>query len=162
MSLTSSALAERLNLYRYGSGIFFLPAVPHHVTRLRISNKEVLVHTNHVEMAVAQLEYGVAVTAFINTQPVAVFGFVPIWKGVTESWLLVDDFARTKPVAMTKYGILAHDISKISLGLHRQQITVRIHDERAYKWALALGFREEALMQAYGPDGSDYYLMARF
>ena len=119
-------------------------------------------HANYLESAIAQLQYGIAVTGFLNMQPAGVFGFVPIWKGVTESWLLVDDLARTKPIAFTKYGILAHDISKISQGLHRQQITVRIADKRAYKWALALGFREEAVMRKYGPDGSDYYLMARF
>ena len=162
MSLTSLVLAEKLNQRPFGKGIFFLPAVPHHIERIRISNQEVLIHANYLDTAIAQLQYGVAVTGFIDRAPVAVFGFVPIWQGVAESWLLVDDIARTKPVAMTKYGLWAHDISKISMGLHRQQITVRITDKRAYKWALALGFTQEAVMRAYGPDGSDYYLMARF
>lgn len=162
MSLTSLVLAEKLNQAKYCRNTFFMPAVPHHIERMRISNPEVLVHTNYLEMAMAQLNYGVSVTGFLNMKPAGIFGFVPIWKGVTESWLLVDDIARTRPVAFTKYGILAHDISKISQGLHRQQITVRIADRRAYKWALALGFREEALMRCYGPDRSDYYLMARF
>ena len=162
MSLTSSELAEKLNDRRLGKGIFFMPAVDHHVIRLRISNKEVLAHTNHVGMAIAQLQFGVAVTGFLYSIPACVFGFVPIWKGVAESWMLVDDMARERPLAMTKGGKMAHDIAKISLGLHRQQITVRIDDKRAYKWALALGFREEALMRHYGPDMSDYFLMARF
>jgi len=63
---------------------------------------------------------------------------------------------------MTKYGIAVQDIAKISLGLHRTQITVRMTDKRAYKWALALGFRQEGVMSKYGPDCIDYILMARF
>lgn len=162
MNSTSLVLAEYLNQHQYGKHIFFLPAVAHHVRKLNIANPEVLIHSNYLDVAIEQLEYSLAVTAFYGKDPVAVFGFVPIWEGVAESWLMVDDLARTQPIAMTKYAILAHDISKISMGLHRQQITVRISDKRAYKWAFTLGFETEAIMKSYGPDKSDYYLMARF
>lgn len=161
-NLTSSQLAEKLNQRGVRRGIFFMPAVEHHVQRINISNEEVLVHEDYQATVLDQLRMGPAVTAFADLKPVAVFGFVPIWNGLAEAWLLVDNQARKYPIAMTKYGKAVQDIAKISLGLHRIQITVRIMDKRAYKWALALGFKEEAVMSKYGPDQVDYILMARF
>jgi len=162
MTLTSLGLSDQLNQRRLSSGVFFLPAVKDHLNRMTISNEEVLVHTNHKDIVMDQIGFGPTVTAFCGLDPVAMFGFVPIWEGVAESWLLADNEARKKPLALTKYGIAAHDIAKISMGLHRLQITVRITDNRAVKWAFALGFKNEAIMKKYGPDQVDYYLMARF
>ncbi len=53
------------------------------------------------------------------------------------------------------------DIAAISMGLHRIQLTIRTTDKRAEKWALAIGFQQEAVMRKYGPDGVDYLLMSR-
>jgi hypothetical protein len=161
-TLTSSQLAEKLNQQGVRRGVFFMPAVDNHVERVIISNEEVLIHEDYLPSILAQLRMGPAVTAFVDLKPVAIFGFIPVWSGVAEAWLVVDNHARKYPVAMTKYGIAVQDIAKISLGLHRTQITVRMTDKRAYKWALALGFRQEGVMSKYGPDGIDYILMARF
>lgn len=161
MTLTFSQLADKLNALRLAKGVFFLPAVPEHLERIQISNPEVLVHTNYTSIVATQIINCPAVTAFYDVTPVAIFGFVTLWNGVTESWLVADDNVRKRPLVLTKYAIHAHDIAKISMGLHRQQITVKITDMRAYKWALALGFEVEATMRKYGPDGTDYYLMAR-
>jgi hypothetical protein len=162
MILTSSELCEQLNRLKLAKGFFFLPSIQDHIDRLEIVNEELLVHTNYKDIVSSQIEYGPAITVFYDTTPVAMFGFVLIWHGVAESWLVTDDLVRSRPVGLTKYGIAAHDIAKISLGLHRQQITVRITDKRAFKWALALGFKLETVMHMYGPDKVDYCLMTRF
>jgi hypothetical protein len=162
MTLTSLGLSDQLNQLKLSKGVFFLPAVKDHLNRMTISNEEVLVHTDHKEIIMEQIDYGPTVTAFFGLDPVAMFGFVPIWEGVAESWLVADNGVRTRPLTLTKYGIAAHDIAKISMGLHRLQITVRITDNRAMKWAFALGFENEVIMKKYGPDQVDYYLMARF
>lgn len=114
-----------------------------------------------VEVFDQQEQMGAAVTAFVYNQPAAIFGFVSIWKGVAEAWLVADDVMRSMPVTFTKAAIQTLDISAISMGLHRTQITVRSTDTRAYKWASAVGFKEECLMRKYGTDGVDYFLMAR-
>jgi hypothetical protein len=41
------------------------------------------------------------------------------------------------------------------------QLNVRCSDQRAFRWAKAIGFEPEAKMRRYGPDGSDFYLMSR-
>lgn len=114
-----------------------------------------------IEVFDQQEQMGAAVTAFVYNEPAAIFGFVSIWKGVAEAWLVADDVMRSMPVTFTKSAKQVLDISAISMGLHRTQITVRSTDTRAYKWASAVGFNEECLMRKYGTDGVDYFLMAR-
>ena len=163
--LTSSALAEHLNQANRRRGVFFMPFAPHHVDRISIESQEVLVLTDQNgarDILYAQSQMGPAVTGFIGTKPAAVFGFVSIWQGVSEAWLIADRSARAMPMTLTRMGIRVMDIAKISMGLHRVQITVRTTDKRAHNWALAIGFQEECVMRKYGPDGIDYFLMARY
>lgn len=113
-------------------------------------------------MLETQAEYGFAFTCFLNGEPAACFGCSLLWDGVGEMWSVIGDIARTKPIAMTKVGIAFTDISYISLGLHRLQITVKTDDKRAMSWARAIGFISEGTLKAYGMDKQDYNIMAKF
>ena len=160
----SLQLAEKLNDNRRRTGLFFMPFHKNHAARIDIKSEEVLVVANReeaIDVFDQQEQMGAAVTAFVYNQPAAIFGFVSIWKGVAEAWLEADDVMRSMPVTFTKSAKQVLDISAISMGLHRTQITVRSTDTRAYKWASAVGFKEECLMRKYGTDGVDYFLMAR-
>ena len=108
-----------------------------------------------------QAEHGFAFTAFLYGKPVASFGVALIWNGVGEMWAVIGDTARTKPFAMTKIGILFADMAEISLGLHRLQITVKTSDNRAVRWARAIGFISEGTLKAYSEDKEDYEMMSR-
>ena len=163
-TLMSLQLAEKLNDNRRRTGLFFMPFHKYHAARIDIKSEEVLVVANReeaIDVFDQQEQMGAAVTAFVYNQPAAIFGFVSIWKGVAEAWLVADDVMRSMPVTFTKSAKQVLDISAISMGLHRTQITVRSTDTRAYKWASAVGFKEECLMRKYGTDGVDYFLMAR-
>lgn len=162
--MMSLQLAEKLNDNRRRTGLFFMPFHKNHASRINIKSEEVLVVANReeaIDVFDQQEQMGAAVTAFVYNQPAAIFGFVSIWKGVAEAWLVADDVMRSMPVTFTKSAKQVLDISAISMGLHRTQITVRSTDTRAYKWASAVGFKEECLMRKYGTDGVDYFLMAR-
>lgn len=112
-------------------------------------------------MLESQAEYGFAVTCFLYDEPVACFGTTLLWSGVGEMWSVIGEIARAKPIAMTKVGMSFADISEIALGLHRLQITVKTSDNRAIKWARAIGFISECTMQQYGEDKDDFDLMVR-
>jgi hypothetical protein len=112
-------------------------------------------------MLEAQAANGLAITAYLNGQPVACFGCTLLWDGVGEMWSVIGDKARTHPIAMTKIGIAFADICKLSLGLHRLQITVKTSDKRAMSWAKAIGFISECTMKAYSTDKLDYDLMVK-
>jgi hypothetical protein len=163
-TLTSSALAERLNQTNKRRGVFFMPFAPTHIQRINVETEDVLVVANKDEvesLITAQASMGPAVTVFMNAEPVAVFGFVSIWPGVSEAWLVPDERLRSIPMTLTRIGKKVMDIAKISMGLHRIQLTVRTTDKRAERWAYAIGFSQEAVMRKYGPDGIDYFLMSR-
>ena len=135
-----------------------------HAERIVVQSEEVTVLTNQhsvVEMMENQSYLGPAVTAFLDLKPIGVFGFVVIWNGVAEAWLMPDERLRTIPVTLTRIGKKVMDIAMISMGLHRIQLTVRTTDKRAERWAYAIGFQQEAVMRKYGTDGVDYFLMSR-
>jgi len=108
-----------------------------------------------------QSNYGFAITCLLHGKPVAVFGCCLLWEGVGEMWSVIGDTARNKPIATTKIGIAFTDICKLSMGLHRLQITVKTTDLRAIRWAGAIGFISESTMKQYSMDKYDYDLMVR-
>ncbi len=93
-------------------------------------------------------------------KPIAVFGTVNIWAGVEEGWFLLEEEFREYRYLMTRAGKLFVRLKFQDDSLHRLQITVRCDDNRAFKWAKAIGFQQEGVMRKYGPDGSDFYIMA--
>ncbi len=162
MSLLPVDLINREAVYH--PGVVFLPFHMEHLERIKVTQPEVLALSKAVNMKTmirAQSEMGVAITAFLYGTPVAIFGCVLCWEGVGEMWMIIDERARTVPVALTKSALRLCDIFEIYLRLHRLQITVRKDDRRAVRWAQRLGFNAEGLMLKYGPDQSDFYLMAR-
>ncbi len=141
-----------------------MPFSPAHVDRIKVDAEEVLVVARPDEikdLLTTQAGMGGAVTAFLNMEPIAIFGFVSIWKGVAETWLVPDEKVRKIPVTLTRVGDKVMDIAMISMGLHRIQLTVRTTDKRAEKWAYAIGFKCDGVLRKYGVDGIDYLMMSR-
>ena len=94
-------------------------------------------------------------------KPICMFGVVPLWPGVGETWLITDvsmsDHAR--PFHYTARIMLARFMSELQLV--RLQISVHAQNVRGYKWAQSVKFNDEGLMKNFGPDGNDFYMMAR-
>ena len=146
-------------------GMYYLPFVPEHFDHLDFNQKELSVLSKGYDiksMISQQAEMGTAFTAFRYNRPIAVVGVVFIWKGVGEMWSVLDNQAKDIPATMVRVGIDFSDIAMRYLCLHRLQITVRTDDSRAIRYAQAIGFKTECVMQKYGPDQIDYLLMTRF
>lgn len=107
-----------------------------------------------------QAAAGEAITVLHHDIPVAVFGLVPIWKGLAELWFIPDEALRRFPIFMLRSARAFIDISAISYDLHRQQITVRCDDKRAIRFAKAIGFSNEGTLAKYGPDQADFFMMS--
>jgi hypothetical protein len=110
---------------------------------------------------IAQASMGTAITALVDSKPVAIFGCVQLWPGNAEFWSVLSSKAKSYPIHMTKIAKLFMDVAEQSLRLHRLQITVRCDNEAAVRWAHALGFEIEGLMRMYLPDHGDAYIMGR-
>jgi hypothetical protein len=146
-------------------GMYYLPFVPEHFDHLDFDHKEisVLSHVYDIKSMVSQqAQMGVAFTAFRGGKAIAVLGVVNIWPGVGEMWSIFDNQAREIPATALRTGRSFGDIAIRYLQLHRLQITVRTDDNRAFRYAEAIGFKTESVMRKYGPDQVDYLLMARF
>ena len=146
-------------------GVFYLPFAPEHFDHLDFDHKELSVLSKGYDvksMIAQQAELGTAFTAFRYGRPIAVVGIVFIWKGVGELWSVFDNQARDIPSTMLRAAIDFSDIAMRYLCLHRLQITVRTDDNRAIRYAQAIGFKSECVMKKFGPDQIDYLLMARF
>lgn len=93
---------------------------------------------------------------------VCCFGLRDMWPGLVELWLLpgegIDRHVRTLLVGAR--AILKDVISDSDI--RRVQIAVKVEHEAAFRFAKALGFEVECILRKYGPEGADYYSMARF
>ena len=141
--------------------------VPFHPAHAKVMNIEDI-HTQTLSKGVdvqgmleLQSKLGTAITAYLHGRPVACFGYVKLWEGVAEMWLLIEERGRQFGKSLTRGAIGFRDYAVITENLHRLQITVRCGDIRAVAWAQAIGFKQECRMPGYGPDRSDFYLFSR-
>jgi len=123
-----------------------------------LSDDEVLAEKEYI---LEQAEQGVAFTCLLNKKPVCVFGCLVYWQGVAELWSVIADEYRKMPIHLTKCGQVWGDICEVVYQLHRLEMTVKASDARANKWAIALGFKHESLMEKFNPKGEDFNLYVR-
>jgi RimJ/RimL family protein N-acetyltransferase len=145
-------------------GIYYAPFHPAHLEMIEaheLISKSPAQLEEWKEIIEAQATVGTAITAYLHGKPVACFGFMPIWTGVAEMWLLIEERGRKYGKSLTRAAMTVRDFAVLSNNLHRLQITVRCGDIRAVKWAQAIGFDKEATLYKYGPDGSDFYIFSR-
>ena len=102
-----------------------------------------------------------AFTLLANNKPVVSGGVMPLWNGVAEGWVIssrkIFDFTLSAAKAIKK----RTDYICINNGIWRLQTAVRADYETGVRFAKWLGLEKEGLMKRYGPDGSNYYRMAK-
>lgn len=102
-----------------------------------------------------------AFTLLVNNNPVVSGGVYPLWPGVAEGWVIssrrIFNFNLSAAKAIKK----RTDYICINNGVWRLQTAVRADYETGIRFAKWLGLEKEGLMKKYGPDGSNYYRMAK-
>jgi RimJ/RimL family protein N-acetyltransferase len=74
---------------------------------------------------------------------------------------MLGTLAKSKPRTVAKYADLMFDVIVHKNKLARIQASIAVSDTKAVRFGKWMGFEMEGLMRSYGPDGSDYYRMAR-
>ena len=92
---------------------------------------------------------------------VAMGGVHMLWNKVGEAWIMLGKSAKSKPRTVAKYADLMFDVIVHKNKLNRIQASIAVNDAKAIRFGKWLGFEMEGLMRRYGPDGSDYYRVAR-
>ncbi len=90
----------------------------------------------------------------------AMAGVMPLWKGVGEAWSLMTPEALQHGTALHLKAVKVLK-SLFNQGWWRIQTTVRADFGEGLRWAERLGFKDEGLMEKYGPDSKDYIRYAR-
>jgi hypothetical protein len=106
-------------------------------------------------------DIGYAWCGVADGKPVCAFGVIPLWRGVGDVWMLTD-------AELPSYGRTFHRVAKgmfdiyiDELNIIRLQCTVHAANFQAIKWIKAMYFKQEGLLEKYGPDGCDFYMFAR-
>lgn len=142
--------------------------------------KQVLFQPQHIEIAevrslekdgilnvpdlVARLtaleKIGDATTLIFDGRIVGFTGYLEMWPGVCEVWLIPTVYIRTaiRPVSvlLRRYVESLADTFKF----HRMQ-TIAPNDELHNRWMKWLGFKEEGLLEQYSQSKQDYQQWAR-
>lgn len=90
---------------------------------------------------------------------IAVVGGHAISLGVFQVWALISEDTSQVAVSFTRK--LRFIIGEFMKHYHRIQMSVRDGFEDECRWAKLLGFQQEGLMRAYGPDKHDCWLFGR-
>lgn len=141
-------------------GVVLVPFIAEHLNGFEFSQPDMQGHDSIRDHAIAQARGNTAITVIQYGKTLGIFGSSKIWDGLEEAWFLVDEATRRYGIAMTKVAKKFISLKFQEDSLNRLQITVRLNDIRAYKWAKCLGFQTDGVMRQFGPDSSDYYMMA--
>ena len=145
-------------------GATIMPYSRHHYYMMQLGKYQKELSSmipNYLDFFDRQASSGPNFTILKNGVPMAAAGFVPLWPGVYEGWLLRDD--RASPHWIPVARISRHIFSGLSsvMELHRVQFHVHSLDTRAIKYAKFLMFQEEGTLTNYGPNKADFLMMRR-
>jgi hypothetical protein len=143
--------------------VLLIPFHPEHFRQIPVPDHDagILVMPNldrRLEQAVVPDQ---SFTATEDGKVVGVGGVVPFWDGVGEAWAIYPRDTRRYRFAI--YRITKQMINLIERRYNYRRIEAKAHCGwmAAVSFLIAMGFEIEGRARAYGPDGADYYHMAR-
>lgn len=91
-----------------------------------------------------------------NGEIICSAGIFDVWNGVGEAWLLGSHLLNKRGIVLTR--TIARRFKIIIKSKKYKRIQSVVHNEWdvSQKFVRFLGFKNEGLMEKYGPDGSDY------
>ena len=149
---------------RLSYGEMIVPFRPSHAEKIELKGRD-LYHEGIVPGYRAYVartaEAGLSWTGIYNEKIVVCFGVRRVWPGVGEAWLLPSPSISDHALSVVRASrMIFADIFKTE-AFSRVHISVDSANDSAFKFAKALGFEVEGIMRQFGPDGSNYYMMAR-
>ena len=104
---------------------------------------------------------GNAYTLFVDKKPIVAGGIIVLWQGVAEGWVMANqNIFEIKLLACKEIKNRTDELCKKNK-IKRLQTTVKYDFNSGIRFASWLGLKPEGIMRKYGPDGSDYYRMAK-
>ena len=104
---------------------------------------------------------GLDFTLLDNNVPVCSGGVIPTWLGNAQGWVISSKRIFRNKVKASRLIKERTDLLCTNNKIWRLQTAVKADFKIGFRFAQFLGFKNEGLMKAYGPDKTDYYRMAR-
>ena len=104
---------------------------------------------------------GLAYTLLDNNVPICSGGIIPTWLGNAQGWVISSKRIFRNKVKASRLIKERTDLLCANNKIWRLQTAVKADFKIGIRFAEFLGFNKEGLMVGYGPDKTDYYLMAR-
>ena len=112
---------------------------------------------NRIDFAMA----GLAFTLLDDNVPICSGGIVPTWLGNAQGWVISSKRIFRNKIKASRLIKQRTDLLCANNKIWRLQTAVKADFKIGIRFAEFLGFNKEGLMVGYGPDKTDYYLMAR-
>ncbi len=112
---------------------------------------------NRIDFAMA----GLAFTLLDDNVPICSGGVIPTWLGNAQGWVISSKRIFRNKVKASRLIKQRTDLLCANNKIWRLQTAVKADFKIGIRFAEFLGFNKEGLMVGYGPDKTDYYLMAR-
>ena len=112
---------------------------------------------NRIDFAMA----GLAFTLLDNNVPICSGGIIPTWLGNAQGWVISSKRIFRNKIKASRLIKQRTDLLCANNKIWRLQTAVKADFKIGIRFAEFLGFNKEGLMVGYGPDKTDYYLMAR-
>ena len=112
---------------------------------------------NRIDFAMA----GLAFTLLDNNVPICSGGIIPTWLGNAQGWVISSKRIFRNKIKAARLIKQRTDLLCANNKIWRLQTAVKADFKIGIRFAEFLGFNKEGLMVGYGPDKTDYYLMAR-
>lgn len=104
---------------------------------------------------------GISHTLMKDNEILGCIGFVRAWPGVADTWTLFSDSIVKYGKELTEKIAYMHDFYEEHLKIHRTQCNVKVSNDVAVLWAERLGYVKEGVLQSFGKNEEDYFMMAR-
>ena len=115
--------------------------------------REVIIkHPEYKEMICRQ---SIGCTGFLDNKIIGICGITRLTDYLGEGWAYFSEDIAKAPMAVIK--AIKNFLNK-QKHIRRIQCTVDVYNYKAIKFAKALGFKPEGILQAYGPEGHDHMM----
>lgn len=117
---------------------------------------------DYIERAKIHTTRGPCYSVVVEGEGIACcWGLIEMWRGVYECWMLTSTIVDRYPINTIRKARACFDLVASEMQAHRLQIVVKASAQQSLRFAAALRFVFEGVLTSYGPDGSDYVMMAR-
>lgn len=125
-------------------------------------NYELLkIDASYEELRIDHSRPGMSFTLLGDGTPIVCGGIIPLWNGVCEGWVIGGKRIFQAKIKAARLIKKRTDLLCLNNNVSRLQTAVKAGFKEGYRFAKFLGLQDEGLMKKYGPDGSDYYRMAK-